>query len=319
MRTIKELKEFYNTTLLGDLKVLEMQRKEIVRKIYYTGFFCFCAIVVSLILTYFYLPGEPALYLLEAFGISAIFVWSYRFVSRDYVVWFKAMIIEKLVKFMNENLEYKPNDCIDKSTFMMSRIFRTEPNNYKGDDLVYGTIGRTKIKFSELNAIYEGGSGSNRRRYKIFKGLFFMGDFNKHFIGQTIVLPDIAERLWGRLGKKLQAMNIFRGQLVKLEDPEFEKEFAVYGSNQIEARYVLSTSLMRRILEFKWRTGKEIFLSFVGSMVFVAVSYKKDLFEPKVFQSLLRFGPIREYFEDLSLAIGIVDELNLNTRIWSKQ
>ena len=109
-----------------------------------------------------------------------------------------------------------------------------------------------------------------------------------------------------------------RDQLVKLEDPEFEKHFVVYSKDQIEARYILSTSLMRRIVDFKKKTKKDIHLSFVGSKVYVAISYVRDLFEPRVFQTLLSFEPIQQYFEDLSLAIGIVDDLNLNTRIWTK-
>ena len=179
--------------------------------------------------------------------------------------------------------------------------------------------GATRIKFSEVHAEHESGSGKNRRRYTIFKGLFFIGDFNKDFAGQTVVLPDTAEKLFGRIGQKLQSLNIFRGKLIKLEDPEFERAFAVYGDDQIEARYILSTSLMKRIVDFKKKTNRKIFLSFIGSMVFVAVSYTKNLFEPRIFRTLLDFEPIREYFEDLQLALGIVDDLNLNTRIWSKR
>ncbi|MHC4587019.1 MAG: DUF3137 domain-containing protein, partial [Planctomycetota bacterium] len=84
-------------------------------------------------------------------------------------------------------------------------------------------------------------------------------------------------------------------------------------------RYILSTSLMERIVEFKKKTGRKIYLSFVGSKVFVAVSYTKSLFEPRLFRTLVDFESVREYFEDLQLTIGIVDDLNLNTRIWSKQ
>ena len=58
---------------------------------------------------------------------------------------------------------------------------------------------------------------------------------------------------------------------------------------------------------------------FVGSMVFVAISFSRNLFEPKLFSSLTDFENIREYYDDLDLAISIVDDLNLNTRIWSKQ
>jgi hypothetical protein len=202
---------------------------------------------------------------------------------------------------------------------MLSKIFTTKPNRYKGDDLVWGKTGATTIKFSEIHAVHESGSGKNRHRHTVFKGLFFIGDFNKDFTTQTVVLPDTAEKLFGYLGQKLQSLNIFRGQLIKLDDPEFEKHFVVYGNDQIQARYILSTSLMERIVEFKKKTGRKIYLSFVGSMVFVAVSYTRSLFEPRIFKTLLDFDPIRKYFEDLQLAIGIVDDLNLNTRIWSKQ
>ena len=130
--------------------------------------------------------------------------------------------------------------------------------------------------------------------------------------------PDIAESLLGKFGQRLQSLNILRGELVKLEDPEFERHFSVYSNDQIEARYILSMSLMKRIVDFKQRTGRKIYMSFVGSKVFVAISYRRNLFEPRIFKTLLDFEPIRQYFEDLELAIGIVDDLNLNTRIWSK-
>jgi hypothetical protein len=239
--------------------------------------------------------------------------------SRGYVTDFKSLVIEKIVRFIDENLNYNPKGYIPKSTFMLSKIFTTKPNIYKGDDFVSGKVGATQIQFSELNAVHESGSGKNKHSVTVFKGIFFVGDFNKHFIGETIVLPDTAEKLFGRLGQKLQSLNVFRGELVKLEDPEFESHFVVYGSNQVEARYILSTSLMERITEFKKKTGKKIYLSFIGSMVFVAVSYSRNLFEPKLFTTLLDFEPIKQYYQDLQLIIGIVDDLNLNTRIWSKE
>jgi hypothetical protein len=54
-------------------------------------------------------------------------------------------------------------------------------------------------------------------------------------------------------------------------------------------------------------------------MVFVAISFTRNLFEPKLFSSLIDFENVREYYDDLALAVDIVDDLNLNTRIWSKE
>jgi len=319
MKTLTELEEFYRATLLADLQALEQQRMSIVRKVTYVfvGVFGLGAVAIFFLMrnVHHMVPAVAiplVLCLLIGAGLCKL-------LTRGYVLDFKSTVIEKIIHFIDENLSYSPKSCIPKSTFMLSRIFTTKPNRYKGDDLVSGRIGATRIRFSELKAEYESGSGKNRHRHTVFRGIFFVGDFNKHFTGQTVVLPDTAEKLFGRLGQKLQSLNIFRGKLIKLEDPEFESEFAVYGSDQIEARYILSTSLMARITDFKKKTGKKIHLSFVGSMVFVAVSYTRDLFEPRLFKTLLDFEPVRQYFEDLQLVIGIVDDLNLNTRIWSKE
>jgi hypothetical protein len=319
VKTLEDLKNFYETALMPDLKVLEQQRRGVARKVA-----CVIIATVSIAVIAFFGAAQslreasPVVIFPTLFGLFIVAGVCY-LLRRGYVADFKALVIERIVHFIDENLSYEPKRCIDKSTFMLSKIFTTKPNRYKGDDFVSGKVGATQIQFSELNAVYESGSGRNRHRYTVFRGIFFVGDFNKDFTGQTIVLPDTAENLFGRLGQKLQSLNILRGNLIKLEDPEFESHFVVYGSDQVEARYILSTSLMARITDFKKKTGKKIHLSFVGSMLFVAVSYTRSLFEPRLFKTLLDFEPVRQYFEDLQLAVGIVDDLNLNTRIWSKE
>jgi hypothetical protein len=318
VKTLEDFTNFYNATLLADLKALEQERREIAFKLTCVIIAVLCIVGVCLLIWWKRNVIIPALIAPAVICIIAGVVICH-FMTKGYVARFKSLVIGKIVHFIDENLNYDADECIDKSTFMLSKIFTTKPNRYKGDDLVWGKTGATEIKFSEIKAEHESGSGKNRRRYTIFKGLFFIGDFNKHFTCETVVLPDTAEKLFGHFGQKLQSMNIFRGQLIKLEDPEFENHFVVYGDDQIQARYILSMSLMERIVEFRKKTGRKIYLSFVGSKVFVAVSYTKSLFEPRLFRTLLDFEPIREYFEDLQLTIGIVDDLNLNTRIWSKQ
>jgi hypothetical protein len=156
-------------------------------------------------------------------------------------------------------------------------------------------------------------------RSQIFKGLFFVGDFNKNFQGHTIVVPDYAERYLGSLAQDLQALNQQRGQLVRLEDPEFEKLFAVYSTDQIEARYLLSPSLMQRLVDFTKKARRETFISLINDKIYIAIKYDEDLFEPKLFKTMVDFAPVREYFETLQLMMGIVEELNLNRRIWTKR
>ena len=92
----------------------------------------------------------------------------------------------------------------------------------------------------------------------------------------------------------------------------------MYSQDQIEARYLLTPALMEKILEFKNKSAKNIQISFVNSRLFVTLPYIRDLFEPKIFGKIIGFENIQEYYEDLNLAVSLVEELNLNTRIWTK-
>lgn len=78
---------------------------------------------------------------------------------------------------------------------------------------------------------------------------------------------------------------------------------------------------MERLVQFRERpeTGDHLFISFARSNVYVAVPCGRDMFEPRLFRTLFDFGMIQEYFLDFTLALGIVEDLDLNTRIWTKE
>ncbi|MFZ9010952.1 MAG: DUF3137 domain-containing protein, partial [Anaerohalosphaeraceae bacterium] len=263
--------------------------------------------------------APPPVFIFALVACVVIGAIAFSLIVKGYKREFKQQIIGRIVQFLDPQLAYQADGLIDKHTFKGSKLFTHSIDRYKGEDLVRGRAGKTDIAFSELHAEYKTGSGKDTHWHTIFKGLFFIADFNKHFRSQTLVLPDSAEKLFGGFGKMLQSWNIGRPDLIQLEDPEFEREFVVYGNDQIEARYILSTSLMQRILDFKNKTGTKIYLSFTGSKVYVAVPMTKNMFEPKYFSSLSDFSPILDYYNDLAFAAGIVDDLNLNTRIWTKE
>lgn len=322
MRTMGELWQFYKTDLLPELTVLEDIRKKVKSKVV---IILVCAIGGGILLALLGLAIHPAVSMIIVAGAIAIGIWQYTKVTKEYISQFKFGVIDRLVKFIDPNLNYSKDSCIPYQTYMSSKIFPRTPDRYRGDDYVWGTLGNTQVAFSELHTEYKTESTDSKGHrsehwHTIFRGLFFVGDFNKNFTTETLVLPDTAEKMFGKvLGGMFQSWNFTRGKLIKLEDPEFEKYFVVYGNDQVEARYILSTSLMKRIVDFRKKANKDIYLSFVNNKIFVAISYRENLFEPRIFKTLLTFEPIQKYFEDLTLAVGIVEDLNLNTRIWSKE
>ena len=320
MKTLEELKAFYHEVLMPDLQVLEAQRKKAA-----AGVIRNSCIVLGLMIAGAFLLGPL---LSRNFNFLGFYIFAgivgvalvYWLGTRKYTSEFKQKVIARLVEFIHPGLRYDHSGKIDRHLYQQSKLFHQQVDIYGGDDLVEGRAGATEIRFSELHTQYITHDSEGRTsHHTIFKGLFFVGDFNKHFHGRTVVLPDTAERILGGLGRFLQSKNFSRDDLIKMDDPEFEKEFVVYGTDQIEARYILTSSLMRRVLDFRRKNKKRIFLSFANSKVFAAIPYRKNLFEPRIFETLLNFRPIREYFNDLSVALGIVEDLNLNTRIWSKE
>jgi hypothetical protein len=316
MKQVEELYFFFKDKLLTDIGELERSRLKLVNQLYTIGF-VLAAIAIVIIITF----GATGDIIATVGSIAAaIFFGAVIFMSQGYRTDFKEKVIRRLITFLDPGLKYDPTGFVMRPVFEASGIFRQHIDDYKGDDKVWGKIGETTVEFSELHAQYETHDSKGRKHHTtIFKGLFFIADFNKNFNGHTEVLPDPAQKMFGVLAQMVQGLNIARGQLIKLEDPEFENEFVVYGDDQTEARYILSPSLMKRILNYKKNAGKKIALSFVGSKIYVAISYSKDLFEPRIFRTMLSFAPIKEYAQDLDMAMGVVDELNLNTRIWTKE
>ena len=315
MSAYTNFKEFYDAKLLPELEILDKERKQVDRRVLLIGLI---AVILIVIIGRF--RGSATSYFQILIGVLAFVIMSVS--SKKYRLNFKNKIVLKIAAFVDENLVYSPEGFVSREEFTNSAIFQKFCNNFTGEDHFKGKIGKTVIEFSEVVGRHKttSGTGSKRKEHytTIFKGVFFVADFNKNFIGHTLVLPDTAEKMLGKLGQNLQAFSS-RGELIKLEDPEFEKEFCVYADDQVEARYILSPSLMQRIVEFKRKWNTKVYLSFRDSKVYIAIKMDKNLFETRLFKSIVDYNFIEANIRFLILLTGIVEDLNLNTRIWTKE
>ena len=247
---------------------------------------------------------------------------------------FKHRVMTRLVKLFHPSLNYHPNRAIAEAEYRLSMLFHNspDPDRYRGEDYIEGVIDKTDIRLSELHTEYRQVTYDSKGRRRehwvtIFRGLFISADFHKHFHGVTLVLPDTEQSWLGGFGQWLQSISAKLGnqpgELVKMEDPEFERLFKVFSTDQVEARYILTPNMIRRIVEFRNRTKSQVRLSFIASRVFVAISTYHNYFEPPSLfapaDKLLDPTTLAEYFEELKFALAVVDELNLNTRIWTKR
>jgi hypothetical protein len=320
MSAYKDFRVFYEKELLPDLEIIDRKRKGVEKRVVVILLIATAAIVTEV----FVFPKDnEALRVMIPILTGVVGLIFISVFSRSYRQEYKKRIVTRIARFVDEGLTYNPEGTVPKSEFVKSEIFPLSCDKYNGEDHFSGKLGKTDIEFSEVVAKHRNtsGSGSNKKdNYSIiFRGLFIIADFNKHFKTHTLVLPDTAERLFGKFGQKLQSLSLTRGKLIRLEDPDFEKEFCVYGDDQVEARYILTPSLMERILTFKHKWNTTVYLSFLDSKVYIAIRMFKNLFEARLFKSVVDYDFMEDNLRFLTLITEIVDDLNLNTRIWTKE
>jgi len=319
MKGISELTDFYYQTLHPSLQELEKERKKLKNKVLkYGGLLTLITLIVSFYIVSNNLSLDLLLFL--GFGSFAVGTGLYKWFIKDYTSDFKYKVIEPLIKEIDSSLTYTPKMHIPERYFKTSQLFTSSPDRVSGNDYVRGKIDGIQIEFSDFHAEKKHkDSKGNTSWSTMFQGLFIISEFNKNFKGTTVVLPDTAESTFGDyIGSWLQSNNMGRNELIKMDNNEFEREFVVYGTDQIEARYILTPLLMQKLLNYKKRTKENTYISFHRNRIYLAIDYRKDLFEPSVFHSLLKYKIAMEYIGTLHLAIGIVEELKLNQKLWSK-
>lgn len=257
------------------------------------------------------LKNQIILLFYTVMGYAAFRSW----IKEKFLTEIKKTFFSDFIQNLWPDAKYLPSDGISQQEFEASTIFPYEINDYASTNRIHTRKKIPPIQLAHVTAAYHAYGAKNST--KIFQGLFLVTDFNKNTSGRTYALPDRAERLLGRPGQELQSLSKSHGELVKTEDPEFEKYFAVYSTDQVEARYILSPSFMRNLMEFRRKVNNDVFVSFIDGKMYLGISNgllmnDVDLFKPVSSESLA--SP----FSTLT-AIHKLLEISLKNRIWTKE
>ena len=220
----------------------------------------------------------------------------------------KVMVPSLLKRYPSMSYQEKG---ISEDHFLRSELFkRNQVDRFNSEDQFSGTHGKTKFRFSEVHVEQESGNSDGGSSYTtVFQGIFMIADFNKSLKGTTRVIQESDNFLKKIVNRKTQ---------VSLEYPDFENIFNTYSDDQIEARYILSTAMMERILNLQAKWKEELRISFIRDHVFIAINHKVNLFEPNMKQEINQ-DQLKRIHEEVEMCLEIIDTLDLNTRIWTKE
>lgn len=297
--------------LTPTLQVLEDKRKELLKQGRKEGlgfgalFFAVGVVALALlqVLNLFVLIVLAVIAVIILFGcISAK--------SAILSAFYKKEVVAEIIRAFCPGATFSPERGISESVFENCGLFAS-PDRYHAEDLIQGCLGKTSFSCSEVHAEERRTQATKNgvRHYwvDIFRGFLFIADFHKDFQGETVIRRNSLFKI---------GMGASR---VKMENPDFEKVFDVFSSNQVEARYLITPSMMERMLKLDSIFKGGITISFRHSTILVAIPDSKNRFEASVWTSLNDRSLVESDFALLRSLLAIVEELNLNTRIWSKE
>lgn len=104
-------------------------------------------------------------------------------------------------------------------------------------------------------------------------------------------------------------------QKIVLEDIEFEKRFDTYSTNQVEARYLLTTLFMKRFENLKTSfKAKNIRAEFTGEELIVLIQVDKDMFQMGSITKETTFSTFIDMANEICSVLAISKQLNLDSK-----
>ena len=166
-------------------------------------------------------------------------------------------------------------------------------------DMFQGHCKDVKLEFSQ--AMYSSNDFN-------FEGGIIRAKMNKSFSGKTVLRP-----------KKVSCADLIALGLerVILEDPEFNKKFNVYSTDQVEARYLLTPSFMEKLknISIQFTETNKTFCSLCNDYIYIATGAKGGMFA--LFGLTKRTDNrknFRKMFGQIVSVIDLVEYLKLNIR-----
>lgn len=177
----------------------------------------------------------------------------------------------------------------------------------KFEDLFSGHYKNSAFELYEGHLEQRHTDSKGRTRYTtVFRGQLIRMHFPREFLGVTIVRRDAGVfNVFG--GGKVEGRKLER---VGLVDSRLEKAFEVWGTDQVEARYLLHPVMMERFLELETKLhGKRLRCAFEGGDCLVAVE-GGNLFEPgDLFKPLVDPARARRIVTEISGVFGVMDQV----------
>lgn len=272
----KDFPVFYATRIEPRLKGLENQRQKIVlrRRIMLA---IFLVIIAFIPVAFFINPtaGRFLMIMTAITGSVAFVTGSVMGVRLKNKV--KLIMLPELAQIVGLKLGSRREKSFSLDMFQSIGILPVGNQQSMGDQF-YGEKDGIRIDIADALIQQKTKQRSNGKTTTstttLFQGPLFRLTFNRPLKSQVTLVKD-----FGRLINFMSQRKI-PGEPIRLEDIEFENRFEAYGSDQVEARYILTPYFMQRVLALSDHSQNlPLAIAFTPGFVYLALNDSVDWFE----------------------------------------
>ncbi len=171
------------------------------------------------------------------------------------------------------------------------------PSGKSFEDFFSGRRGASDFALCEATL----SQGSGKSRHTVFRGQLFRLSGARQRLATTVVL-----RNTGWLNRFECPAGLAK---VGLEDPKFDQIFAVFGSDQVEAREILTPAFMQELCDLEAAyAGSRLRCAFVGGELLLAVEGHNRFEIGSMFSTLVDRSRVEQIARDIEQVFKLIDE-----------
>jgi len=296
-------------------------------------------------------------FIISTIALGALAFWLHYWLedpSEVFEAKLKEEILPQVMKAVNPTYEYAPNrynrNTLIESGFM-SKGFFSNTVRIEGEDYVKGRIHNVDVEFFEIRffktvtnygktaggcilslilspiiiikSIFSGNGdtelpflGVVKDINNFFSGFFMHADFHKDFRGKVLMMPKENDRMTDRLHEISKPEHLME---LTVENPYINEKYNIYTSDAQTGYYVLSPNLIERIEMISRKENALPILSFINGKMYFVIPWQKNFFRVNLNIPIDGAQFFIPFIEEINFFEKIVTDLNLDTRIWSKE
>ena len=296
----------YNNKILKLLDRYERDRKILLKKAHPLAITYFLCGVLGAVFFYYSGYKESCLYMTICLFV-AVLVPIFHYMNRDenFKESLKYSVLNSILSLFGQL--YWTNDEIISAEEIRSLEMAPFFKHKLDDDSIVGQCNGVNLSIVETCLYHYVKMGKRRYQVTDFKGIIVKMSMNKRFSGFTLVKS-----------KSFLSKLTYSGyEKIVLEDPDFNSKYDVYSNDQVEARYLLTTAFIERMLQLQTVfSAGNMQCVFKDSHVYFFLETKKNFFEVgNLFTTLKVKNRYSTVYNELISITNLIEHFKLNQYI----